>query len=133
MSLANGKLRKDSFEVFQTNFGEKKYYEKTSVYDEIIKKNILPCKISDFYFFNKPKDEHIIFSNKPLLIFLTDKEAENPIYLDYPYKNAMIILPKNIMTFTKNGWLTKSNSVILSDYWSNEGVSVSLPDDFVLE
>lgn len=133
VSLANNRLKKDKFEVFQTNFKEKTYTFNTSVYEEIIKKNIIPCKLSDFYFHDKRTDEHILFTNKQLLVFLMDREEENPIFSDYPYKNAMVILPHNTLTFSKGGWLIKPNGMILTGFWANEGLSVSLPADFIIE
>ena len=133
VSLANNKLKKDELEVFQTNFKEKTYTFNTSVYEEIVKKNIIPCKLSDFYFYDKRKDEHNLFTNKQLLVFLMSREEEYPIFSDYPYKNAMVILPRNTMTFSKGGWLIKPNGMILTGFWANEGISVSLPADFIIE
>ncbi|NBA77508.1 hypothetical protein GOQ04_18275 [Emticicia sp. ODNR4P] len=133
VSVANNRLKNDKLEVFQTNFKEKIYTVNISVYEEIVKKNIIPCKLSDFYFYDKIKDEHNLFTNKQLLVFLKEREEEVPIFSDYPYKNAMVILPQNTLTFSKGGWLLKPNGVILTGFWANEGLSVSLPADFVIE
>lgn len=133
VSVANNRLKKDKFEIFQTSFKEKTYTINTSVYEEIVKKNIIPCKLSDIYFYDKIKDEHNLFTNKQLLVFLMDREEEVPIFSDYPYKNAMVILPQSTLTFSKEGWLIKPNGMILTGYWAKEGLSVSLPADFILE
>lgn len=133
VSIANDKILENNFSAFQRKITVQTYSDLGTISKEIKEEKLSPLKTSDFYFFDNQRGVHTLFSNKDIIVFLKDKREQEPIFAEYPYKFASLVLAQKSMSFNENGWIVKPNGFVLGGEWSQEGLSVSLPNDFVLE
>ncbi|WP_259016953.1 carboxypeptidase-like regulatory domain-containing protein [Emticicia fluvialis] len=130
VSLAKNKLSVNGFEVFQENKIREGLYSRTSVANELKEGNLYKTTADSLCSYDSLSRRYILHSKKPLLVFLLDNFNTVPVFRDYPYKYSQISLPLDSIEFTANGWITKPNSMVVTDHWGNEGFSNLLPDDY---
>lgn len=130
-SLSHNKLKENGFEVFKMASILDNYDALVTVESQIDNGSFIPCKASDLYKFDPQTNRFYLHSELPLLIFLTKRtEPIKLTFKDYPYKRSQIVLPNFSLEFAADGTITNYNDVELRDFWGNEGISSTLPNDF---
>ncbi|MFN8354303.1 MAG: carboxypeptidase-like regulatory domain-containing protein [Spirosomataceae bacterium] len=130
VALTQRKLAENSFEVFRMKVVKDMYYGKSSVAKELSDGALETCNIEEVCMYDADNDQFVLHSELPLLVFIKSKFNYTPIFSDYPYKYSQIVLPRLYVVFTKSGWVTSSNGMIIRDYWGQEGFANYLPDDY---
>jgi hypothetical protein len=130
VSLSRQRLEENGFAVFKEERVKERYLGRTTVTKEISDGLLFNCPDSSICRYDSISKRFTLHSDKPIMVFLKNHFNPSPIYADYPYKFSQIILPNGEAEFTKNGWVSKPNKMIIRDYWGSEGFSNLLPDDY---
>lgn len=131
--LSQNKLEESGFEIFQEDKVKQIYYGRTTVSKELKDSVLFKSSAKAICSYDSLRNTYILYSKRPLLVFLTNHFTPVPIFADYPYKFSQIVLSHGNIEFSPNGWVTKPNGMILRDYWGSEGFSNLLPDDYTGE
>jgi len=130
-SLSQNKLKENGFEVFKMAFILDNYDAFVTVESQIADSSFIACKASDLYKFDPQANRFYLHSELPLLVFLTKRtEPIRLTFKDYPFKRSQIVLPNFSLEFAVDGTITNYNGVEIRDFWGNEGLSSTLPNDF---
>ncbi|MES2520800.1 MAG: TonB-dependent receptor [Bacteroidota bacterium] len=134
VSLTKRKVKESGFEVFKVLTPPQSFYlGKTTILNEISRKNIAECTAEEICYYDEETDQYILKSDYTLMVFTTKQYYYSGVFKDYPFPSSLIFLPNHLALFTQNGWLHRPNGILLKDYWGNEGFSNMLPDDFFPE
>ncbi len=76
--------------------------------------------------------EHVYSLNSSLPLLVLNKNLYNrrSPFSDYPYQFSQIEIPMGYFTFNKNGWIVNPNSLLIHNYWGQEGIADLLPDNY---
>lgn len=133
VSLSHNKLIANGFEVYKINGIREIYLGKTSIAQEVESGRFKPVNTKQICIFDKDKNQYVLFSESPLLVFAKNTVNYISAFTDNPFKYSQIILPNGYCTFTENGWINSPNGMILYDFWGHEGYSSLLPDDYMID
>lgn len=131
--LAQRKLKKNGFAVFKVLKYKEMYYGRTSVANEISNGALAECTEEEICTYDSDNDQYYLYSDTPLMIFITNSYTPIRVYADYPNPYSLISLVNKFAGFTANGWLSRPNGILIQGYWGHEGFSNMLPEDYFPE
>lgn len=133
-SLSQNKLEQNGFKVFKMATILDHYDALVTVESQIADGSFIASKASDIFKFDAQTNRFYLHSELPLLVFLTKRtEPISLTFKDYPYKRSQIVLPNFSLEFSADGTITNYHDVELRDFWGNEGISSTLPNDFCFD
>jgi hypothetical protein len=130
VSLVMGTSAENGFVVFKMNEIRDIYLGRVSLDDGSSNGFFHKVILRDLIQKDSLTDEYTLSTDLPLLIINKNIANRNSPFSDYPYAFSQVEVPNDYFTFNKNGWLLKPNSMLLRNYWAQEGLSNLLPDDF---
>lgn len=132
VSLKNGKLDENKYEVYKINKMNQVFLGRTTLMEEINSGRLVPVNSSDIYAYDEGKNAHFLHSDQSLLIFNKNFASYqgNP-FSDYYYEFSRIDLPNFLLQFNPNGYILKPNGLMLSYHWSKEGLGLQLPENYI--
>jgi hypothetical protein len=130
VSLVTGTSAENGFVVFQMNEIRDVYLGKVRLDDGSPNGFFHKAILRDLIQKDSLINEYQLVTDLPLLIFNKKITNRNSPFSDYPYAFSQVEVPNHYFTFNKNGWILKPNSMLLRNYWAQEGLSNLLPDDF---
>ncbi|RYU96120.1 carboxypeptidase-like regulatory domain-containing protein [Emticicia agri] len=134
ISLSQNKLEENGFVVFKMRKILDIYDAYVTVKSQLEDSSLVAVKAAELCKFDAITNHFYLHSEFPLLVFLTKRtEALRLTFKDYPYKRSQIVLPNFYLEFAKDGTITNYQNAELRDFWDNEGISGSLPNDFTLD
>lgn len=131
VSLKNGKLDENKYDVYKINKMNQVFLGRTTLLEEVNEGRLVPVKGSEIYAYDADKNIHFLHSDLSLLIFNKNFASlqGNP-FSDYFYEFSRVDLPNFIIEFNENGYITKPNGLMLAYRWSKEGLGVQLPENY---
>lgn len=133
VSLTQKNLGANGFAVFKVLKVKEMYYGRTTVASEIANGALEDCTVDEICTYDADTDQYFIHSEVPLMVFTTKNYIPLRIFNDYPHPYSIINLVHSYAGFTKNGWLSKPNGILIQGYWGREGFSNMLPEDYFLD
>jgi hypothetical protein len=131
ISMSQNKLEENGFAVFKMKKILDRYDLSVTVKSQLADSSLVLCKASELCKFDAETNRFYLQSEYPLLVFITKRtEAVRLTFKDYPYKRSQIVLPNYYLEFASDGTVTNYQNAIMRDFWGNDGVSGSLPNDF---
>ncbi len=133
VALKDNKVQENGFAIFKVRLPKTMYFGRTTVEQEVRDGTILPCEAKDICMFDRQTEEFVIYSDYPLMVFVTNRFNPIKLFTDYPYYYSIVNLINFHATFGENGWLSKPNGILIQGYWGHEGFANMLPDDYFSE
>lgn len=130
VSLTQKKLGPTGFSIFKVLKPKEMYYGRTTVANEIANGALAECTIEEIIGYDAESDQFYIHSQVPLMVFINNSYTALRVYIDYPNPYSIINLVHSYASFTKNGWLSRPNGILIQGYWGREGFSNMLPEDY---
>ena len=130
VSLTQKKLSTNGFAIFKVLKVKEMYYGRTTIASEIANGALAMCTAEEICSYDAKTDEFFIHSDKSLMVFVTNSYTPLRVFADYPNPYSIINLIHSYAAFTKNGWLSKPNGILIQGYWGREGFSNMLPEDY---
>ena len=130
VSLTQKKLSTNGFAIFKVLKVKEMYYGRTTIASEIANGALAECTAEEICSYDAKTDEFFIHSDKSLMVFITNSYTPLRVFADYPNPYSIINLIHSYAAFTKNGWLSKPNGILIQGYWGREGFSNMLPEDY---
>lgn len=118
------------FAIFKVLRPKEMYYGRTTVASEIANGSLAECTMEEILGYDAETDQFIVFSTVPLMVFVTRSYTPLRVFNDYPHPYSIINLVRSYAGFTKNGWLSKPNGILIQGYWGREGFANMLPEDY---
>lgn len=133
-STAQNKLTENGFAVFKMHKILDHYDAQVTIKSQVEDSSLVAVKATELCKFDVETNRYYLHSDYPLLVFLTHRNEPVALtFKDYPYKRSQIVLPNFYLEFARDGMITNYQNAEIRDFWSNEGVSSSLPNDFALD
>ncbi len=131
VSLKDGKLAENKFEVYKINKMNQVFLGRTSLLKETSEGRLIPAKEEEIYAYDSTKNVHYLHADKSLLVFNKNFASYqgNP-FSDYYYEFSKIDLPNFILQFNENGYILRPNGLLLSYHWGKEGLGSQLPENY---
>lgn len=129
--LTQKNLGINGFAVFKVLRVKEMYYGRTTVASEIENGSLAECTVEEIVGYDAESDQFFIHSEVPLMVFTTKNYLPLRVFNDYPHPYSIINLVRSYAGFTKNGWLSKPNGILIKGYWGREGFSNMLPEDYL--
>lgn len=133
VALKDNKVKENGFAIFKVRLPKTMYFGKTTVEQEVRDGTLLPCEAKDICMFDRETEEFVLYSDYPLMVFVTNRFNPIKLFTDYPYYYSIVNLINFHATFGENGWLSKPNGILIQGYWGHEGFANMLPDDYFPE
>jgi CarboxypepD_reg-like domain len=133
VSLIQKSLSKNGFAIFKIQKPKEMYYGRTTVANEIANGSLVDCTAEEIIGYDAEIDQFYIYSTLPLMVFVTNSYTPLRVFNDYPNPYSIINLVHSYAGFTKNGWLSKPNGILIQGYWGREGFANMLPEDYFPE
>lgn len=131
ISLSQNKLAENGFAVFKMKKILDRYDLSVTVKSQLADSSLVACKANELCKFDAETNRFYLQSEYPLLVFITKRtEAVRLTFTDYPYKRSQVVLPNFYLEFAADGTVTNYRNAEMRDFWGNDGVSGSLPNDF---
>ena len=130
VSLTQTNLDKKRFAIFKVLKPKEMYYGRTTVANEIANGSLADCSVEEIVSYDAETDQYFIHSTFPLMVFIINSYTPLRVFYDYPNPYSIINLVNSYAGFTKNGWLSKPNGILIQGYWGREGFANMLPEDY---
>ena len=105
-----------------------------TVKSQLADSSLIAITATELCKFDAETNRFYMHSEYPLLVFLTNRtEPVRVTFRDYPYKRSQIVLPNFYLEFASDGTVTNYQNAEMRDFWGNDGISGSLPNDFKLD
>jgi hypothetical protein len=130
--LSRNKLEDSHFEVFRMTSIREFYLTKIPLEQEVSSGRFTRVAADSICFYDKEKDQFLLVSKTPLIIFLKNSFHSGSVFSDYPFQYSQIVLPNRYAAFSGNGWLVRPNGITIHDFWAKEGLSSLLPTNYAV-
>jgi hypothetical protein len=130
--LSQNRLEDSHFEVFKMKSVREFYLTKIPLEQEVAGGRFTRVRADSICVYDQEKGQFLLVSNTPLIVFLKNIFDNGSVFSDYPFKYAQIILPNRYSAFSRSGWLTLPNGIVIHDFWAKEGFSSLLPTNYTI-
>jgi hypothetical protein len=131
VSLKDGRVDENNYDVYKIIKMNQTFLGRTTLMQEVSEGRLVPISQKEIYAYDSKSGKHFLHTNQPLLVFNKNYASyQNNPFRDYYYEFSKIELPNYLVEFNENGYITRSNGLILHNRWSKEGLGRQLPANY---